>query len=160
LTGFIVPIKPRVTASYSEAAGLLPSVSHTVDALVAEGPANGRRDAFRLQASIAVAAAKLATRAADALAGRLAAERAHDAAEAAEDPFGRAASAYQLICALLRTGGQEDRDNAEQIAVSCAEDIRGADPNSLTWRGALGHHVPAGVPCSDDASLVRLGTAA
>jgi transcriptional regulator with XRE-family HTH domain len=124
-------------ARYSEAAGLLPSVSHTVDALVTEGPANGRREALRLQASIAIAAAKLATKAGDALAGRLAAERAYDAAEAAEDPFGRAASTYQLICALLRAGGQDDRDNAEQLAVSCAEDLRDADANSLTWRGAL-----------------------
>jgi transcriptional regulator with XRE-family HTH domain len=124
-------------ARYGEAAGLLPSVSHTVDALVAEGPADGRREALRLQASIAVAEAKLATKAGDALAGRLAAERAHDAADAAEDPFGRAASAYQLICALLRAGSQEDRENAEQLAVSCAEELRGADPSSLTWRGAL-----------------------
>jgi transcriptional regulator with XRE-family HTH domain len=124
-------------AHYSEAAGLLPSVSHTVDALVADGPANGRRDALRLQASIAVAAAKLATKAGDALAGRLAAERAHDAAEAAEDPFGRAASAYQLICALLRAGGEEDRERAEELAVASAEGLRSADANSLTWRGAL-----------------------
>jgi transcriptional regulator with XRE-family HTH domain len=124
-------------ARYSEAAGLLPSVSHTIDALVAEGPANGRREALRLQASIAVAAAKLATKSGDALAGQLAAERAHDAAEAAEDPFGRAASAYQLICALLRAGGQEDRAHAEELAVSCAEDLPGTDANSVTWRGAL-----------------------
>ena len=124
-------------ARYSEAAGLLPSVSHTVDALVAEGPANGRREALRLQASVAIAAAKLATKTGDALAGRLAAERAHDAAEAAEDPFGRAASAYQLICALLRAGGQEDRENAEELSVCFAEDLSGSDANSLTWRGAL-----------------------
>jgi transcriptional regulator with XRE-family HTH domain len=124
-------------ARYSEAAGLLPSVSYTVDALVAEGLVNERRDALRLQASIAIAAAKLATRAGNALAGRLAAERARDAAEAAEDPFARAASAYQLICALLLTGGQEDCENAEELAVSCAEPLGGADANSLTWRGAL-----------------------
>jgi transcriptional regulator with XRE-family HTH domain len=124
-------------ARYSEAAGLLPSVSYTVDALVVEGPANGRRDALRLQASIAVAAAKLATKAGDALAARSAAGRAHDAAEAADDPIGRAASTYQLICALLLTEGQDDRENAEELAVSCAEDLRGSDANSLTWRGAL-----------------------
>lgn len=124
-------------ARYSEAAGLLPSVSHTVDALVAEGPANGRREALRLQASIAVAAAKLATKSGDALAGQLAAERARDAAEAAEDPFGRAAATYQLICALLRAGGHQGRERAEELAVSWAEDLRGADASSVTWRGAL-----------------------
>jgi hypothetical protein len=124
-------------ARYSEAAGLLPPVSHTVDGLVAEGPANGRREALRLQASVAIAAAKLATKAGDAVAGRAAAERAYDAAEAAEDPFGRAASAYQLICALLRAGGQEDRESAEELSVCFAEDLRGSDANSLTWRGAL-----------------------
>jgi transcriptional regulator with XRE-family HTH domain len=124
-------------ARYSEAAGLLPSVTYTVDALVAEGPANGRREALRLQTSVSIAAAKLAIKAGNALAGRSAAERAHNAAEAAEDAFGRAASAYQLICALLRAGGLEDRENAEELAVSCAEEIQGADPSSLTWRGAL-----------------------
>jgi transcriptional regulator with XRE-family HTH domain len=124
-------------ARYSEAAGLLPSVTYTVDGLVADGPAHGRREALRLQTSVAIAAAKLATKAGNAPAGRSAAERAHSAAEAAEDPFGRAASAYQLICALLRAGGLEDRENAEELAVSCAEELRGTDPSSLTWRGAL-----------------------
>ena len=42
-----------------------------------------------------------------------------------------------MICALLRAGGQEDRDNAEELAVCSAGDLRGADANSLTWRGAL-----------------------
>jgi transcriptional regulator with XRE-family HTH domain len=124
-------------ARYSEAGGLLRSVNDTVDALVAEGPTSERRDALRLQASTAIAAAKLATRAGDALAGRLAAERAREAAEAAEDPLGRAASAYQLICAQLRAGGQDDCETAEELAVYWAEGLRGADANSLTWRGAL-----------------------
>jgi hypothetical protein len=39
-----------------------------------------------------------------------------------------------MTSALLRDGR---RDEAEQLAVSSAEHIRGDDPQSLTWRGAL-----------------------
>ena len=122
------------TARYSEAAGLLPSVTNAVDALVAEAPTNERRDALRLQTSVSIAAAKLATKAGDADAGRSAAERARSAAEAAEDRFGQAAATYQLTCALLRG---ERREQAEALAVCCAEKLRGTDADSVTWRGAL-----------------------
>ena len=122
------------TARYIEAAGLLPSVTTTVDALAAEAPANERREALRLQTSVAIAAAKLATKTGDAGAGRSAAERARGAAEAAEDTVGQAAAAYQLICALLRA---DRRDEAETLAVCFGEELRGADPDTVTWRGAL-----------------------
>jgi transcriptional regulator with XRE-family HTH domain len=121
-------------ARYSEAAMKLPSVTTAVNALVTEGPANVRREAFGLQCSMAVAAAKLATKAGDAVAGWEAAEQAQAAAEAAHNPFGQAAAAYQRTCALLRAGLGED---AEQEAVSAANGLRGGDQQSLTWRGAL-----------------------
>ncbi|MGH2941380.1 MAG: helix-turn-helix domain-containing protein [Solirubrobacteraceae bacterium] len=124
-------------ARYSEVVGLLPSVTDSVDVLVGEGPASTRREAVRLRASVAIAAAKLATKAGDALTGRSAAEQARDAAEDAEDTFGQAASTYQLTCALLRAGGAQERDEAERLAVGSAEDLRGADADSLSWRGAL-----------------------
>ena len=122
------------TARYIEAAGLLPSVTDTVDALAAEAPANERREALRLQTSVAIAAAKISTKAGDAGAGRSASERARIAAEAAEDAVGQAAAAYQLTCALLRAGHHEQ---AEALAVCCAEELRGAAPDTVTWRGAL-----------------------
>lgn len=122
------------TARYIEAAGLLPWVTDTVDALAAEARANERREALRLQTSVAIAAAKLSTKAGDAAAGRSAAERAHNAAEAAEDTFGQAAAAYQLTCALLRA---DRRDQAETHAVCFAEELRGPAPDTVTWRGAL-----------------------
>lgn len=124
-------------AHYGEAAGLLPSVIGAVDALATEGPANVRHEALRLQASVSIAAAKLAMKAGDALAGRSAALAAQRAAEAADDTFGRAGAAYQLTCALLRTGRREDREEAETLAMASAESLRGTDPNSVTWRGAL-----------------------
>jgi len=122
------------TARYIEAAGLLPSVTDTVDALAAEAPAKERRQALRLQTSVAIAAAKLSTKAGDAGAGRSAAERARNAAEAAEDTVGQAAAAYQLTCALLRA---DRREQAETHAVCYAEELRGATPDTVTWRGAL-----------------------
>ncbi|MGH3621182.1 MAG: hypothetical protein ACRDQ5_05245, partial [Sciscionella sp.] len=121
-------------ARYGDVAGLLPSVTDTVDALVAEGPATERRHALRLQCSTSIAAAKLATRVGDAATAWTAAGRARVAADAADDVFGRAASTYQLTCALLRAGHRED---AERLAVAAADDIRGGDRQSLTWRGAL-----------------------
>jgi transcriptional regulator with XRE-family HTH domain len=122
------------TARYIEAAGLLSSVTGTVDALAAEARTNERRAALRLQTSVAIAAAKLSTKAGDAGAGRSAAERARNAAEAAEDAVGQAAAAYQLICALLRA---ERREQAETHAVCFGEELRGATPDTVTWRGAL-----------------------
>lgn len=124
-------------ARYGEAAGLLPSVTDAIDAFVADSPAGSRRVALQLQTSVSIAAAKLATKAGDALAGRSAAEQAQCSSEEAEDPFGQAAAAYQRTCALLRAGRLEDRERAEELAVTASEALRGTDPNSLTWRGAL-----------------------
>lgn len=121
-------------ARYADVAKRLPSAIATVDALVAEGSANERREAFGLQCGVAVAAAKLATKAGDAGTAWEAAEQARVAAEAADDPFGQAAAAYQRACALLRAGRGDD---AEQLAISAASDMRAGDPRSLTWRGAL-----------------------
>ncbi|GAA5110930.1 helix-turn-helix transcriptional regulator [Haloechinothrix salitolerans] len=121
-------------ARYGDVARRLPEVNAAVDALVADGPARKRREALGLQCSVAIVAAKLATKAGDGEAGWAAAERAREAAESAEDTFGLAAAAYQRACALLRAG---DSENAEQIAVSAAAGLRGQDPQSATWRGAL-----------------------
>jgi len=106
----------------------------SVDALVAEGPQVGRRDALRLQCSVSIAAAKLATKVGDASAAWSAAERARISALEADDPFGQAAAGYQLACALLKSGRYEE---AERVAVDAGEAITGAGPQSLTWLGSL-----------------------
>lgn len=121
-------------ARYGDVARQLPAVTAAVDELITEGLASQRRQVIGLQGSVAVVAAKLAAKAGDARAGWEAAERARVAAEAAEDISGQAAAAYQRACALLRASRGED---AEQVAVSAAMSMRGSDPQSLTWRGAL-----------------------
>ena len=121
-------------AQYREVAGWLPSLMESVDALVAEGPQVSRRDALRLQCSVSIAAAKLATKVGDASAAWSAAERARVSALEADDPFGQAAAGYQLACALLKSGRHKE---AERVAVDAGEAITGADPQSLTWLGSL-----------------------
>ncbi|MFF0146991.1 helix-turn-helix protein [Amycolatopsis sulphurea] len=121
-------------AHYGDVARRLPEVNAAVDALVADGPARKRREALGLQCSVAIVAAKLATKAGDGEEGWAAAERAREAAESAEDTFGLAAAAYQRACALLRA---DNGEIAEQIAVSAAAELRGQDPQCATWRGAL-----------------------
>lgn len=124
-------------ARYAEVGSLLPSATTTVNTLVAEGPATARRDALGLQCSLYVAAAKMATKAGDAASAWTAAEAARGAAEAAEDPFGQAAATYQRSCALLRAGQPHAIEDAEREAVAAAENLRGSDPHSITWRGTL-----------------------
>jgi len=121
-------------AQYREVAGWLPSLMESVDALVAEGPQVGRRDALGLQCSVSIAAAKLATKVGDVSAAWSAAERARVSALEADDPFGQAAAGYQLACALLKSGRYEE---AERVAVDAGEAITGAGPQSLTWLGSL-----------------------
>ncbi|WP_422646759.1 helix-turn-helix domain-containing protein [Actinoalloteichus caeruleus] len=124
-------------ARYAESAGLVPAVTAAVDELVETSPSGTRRAALALRTSLAVAEAKLATKAENAPAARMAAQRAQDTAEEAEDPFGQASATYQVVCALLRTGQREDRTHAEERATSAVEELRGTDPQSLTWRGTL-----------------------
>ncbi|MCU1680251.1 MAG: putative transcription factor, like protein [Amycolatopsis sp.] len=121
-------------ARYGEVARQLPSVTSAVQALMTEGAAKDRRQASGLQCSVFIAAAKLAIKVGNAEAGWAAAEQAQVAAEAAEDVWGQAAAAHQRTCALLRAGLGED---AEHVAVVAADGLRGSDPQSVTWRGAL-----------------------
>src|SRR5882757_9252198 len=114
-------------AQYREVTGWLPSLMESVDALVAEGPQIGRRDALGLQCSVSIAAAKLATKVGDVSAAWSAAERARVSALEADDPFGQAAAGYQLACALLKSGRYEE---AERVAVDAGEAITGAGPQS------------------------------
>ncbi|MFD5089821.1 XRE family transcriptional regulator [Amycolatopsis thailandensis] len=127
-------------ARYADVAQRLPSVREAVNDLIIEIPAQKRREARRLQCSLEIVAAKLATKRGDGEAGLAAAELARMAAETAEDTFGLAAAAYQRACALLRTSGTEGSEqmrDAEELAVSAAAALRDQDAASTTWRGAL-----------------------
>jgi transcriptional regulator with XRE-family HTH domain len=121
-------------ARYAEVAQTLPGVVDTVSALADGSAGDQRRRALSLQCQVAIVAAKLATKVGDGVTAYTEAERARTAAEQAEDPFGQAAAAYQLSCALLRLGGA---DEAELHAVDLADTMTGDDPDSVTWRGAL-----------------------
>lgn len=121
-------------ARYAEVAQVLPEVVDTVSALAESSTGDQRRRALSLQCQAAIVAAKLATKVGDGVTAYRAAESARTAAEQAEDPFGQAAAAYQLSCALLRLGGA---DEAEHHAVDVADTMTGDDPDSVTWRGAL-----------------------
>lgn len=121
-------------AHYGAAACLFPLVRGAIDTVLADTTAHDRRQALRLQCSLAVAEAKLATKTKDLATARAAAQQAHTAAEEADDPHGLAAAAYQLSCVHLGEGRHND---AEHLAVSVAERIRGYSPEQLTWRGAL-----------------------
>ncbi|MFT7837710.1 helix-turn-helix transcriptional regulator [Saccharothrix sp. BKS2] len=121
-------------ARYDEVVDALPGTLQTVDSIVADSSGSRRRQALSLRCQAAVVAAKVATKVGDGIAAYEAAERARTAAEAADDLFGQASAAYQLTCALLRL---DAADEAEHHAVEIAESIRGEDPHSCTWRGAL-----------------------
>jgi hypothetical protein len=137
-----LPVKAQVAhvhrcyqaAEYRQATQFLPLLMRSVDVLVAEGPPVDRREALKLQCSVSIAAAKLATRAGDANLAWLAADRAATAALEANDPFGQAAAAYQFACALLKAGRIEQ---AELVAVEAAEAVGDTGPQGITWRGSL-----------------------
>jgi DNA-binding XRE family transcriptional regulator len=121
-------------ARYGHVAQVLPMVASSVESLIHEGPGSQRRDALRLRCSLSIAKAKLANKTGDSDTATAAAATALSAADAADDEFGRAAAAHQMTCALISSG---EHDEAERLAVASAEAIRGRDPESLSWRGAL-----------------------
>ncbi|MGM1058461.1 helix-turn-helix transcriptional regulator [Saccharothrix sp. Mg75] len=121
-------------ARYDEVVDALPGTLQTVDSIVADSSGSQRRQALSLRCQASIAAAKVATKVGDGIAAYEAAEQARTAAEAADDVFGQASAAYQLTCALLRL---DAADEAEHHAVEVAGSIRGQDPHSCTWRGAL-----------------------
>lgn len=118
-------------AEYTKATRLLPNLITDVDALAALRPS---REVFATQASIYVAAAKLATKLRN---GRLAwatADRAATAALHAGELTLSAAAAYQVVCAELRVSRSA---NAERIAVSSSEVLTESTPLGLSLQGAL-----------------------
>ena len=99
-----------------------------------------------VRASAYVAAAKLLTKIGDADLAWLAADRAAMAALAADSPTTEGQAAYQVVCALLRTG---QRERAELVAVGAAEKMM----------GNVGHDSPAATSLAGALWLVSAMTA-
>lgn len=121
------------SAQYAQATRLISAATTDVAALLAERRTVSR-EANRLQCSLSIATAKLATKAGHADDAWTAAEQADHAASTADDTSGLAAAAYQRTCALLRAGHS---DRAEDTAMTTLDGLSGTDPQSLTWRGSL-----------------------
>ncbi|MFD2398514.1 multiprotein-bridging factor 1 family protein [Prauserella oleivorans] len=121
-------------ARYAEVAGALSTVADAITALMSTSQGQERRQALILRCSAAVVEAKLATKTGDGAAARVAAERAKAAADDADDPFGQAAAAYQMTCALLKL---DQAAVAEELAVGAAASMTGDDPRRISWAGAL-----------------------
>ncbi|WP_245782624.1 XRE family transcriptional regulator [Actinokineospora terrae] len=121
-------------ARYAEVGGALSTVNDAITALVSTSRGQERRQALVLECSAAVVEAKLTTKAGDGAAARVAAERAKVAADDADDPFGQAAAAYQMTCALLKLN---QAAAAEELAVGSASSVAGDDPRRISWAGAL-----------------------
>ncbi|GAA3458197.1 transcriptional regulator with XRE-family HTH domain [Saccharothrix longispora] len=121
-------------ARYDEVIDALPGTLQTIDSILDDSSGSQRRQGLSLRCQAAIVAAKVATKMGDGIAAYEAAEQARAAAEAADNVFGQASAAYQLTCALLRL---DAADEAEHHALQVADSIRGQDPHSCTWRGAL-----------------------
>lgn len=121
-------------AQYAEVAGALPTVADAISALMSTSRGQERRQALILRCSAAVVEAKLATKTGDGAVARIAAERAKAAADDADDPFGQAAAAHQMTCALLKL---DQAAVAEELAVGAAASVIGDDPRCISWAGAL-----------------------
>ena len=121
-------------ADYARAASLLPGLIRGMDGLVVEGGGSIERAALVAQSSVYEVTAKLVTKVGDPQLAWLAADRAINAAQRAEDPLRFAAAAYQVVCAFLERGQLAE---AERIAVTTADTLVDSTPLGLSLRGAL-----------------------
>lgn len=109
-------------ADYDGAARLLPALLIQLDQATVD-PVNQTEAWAHTAAAAYIAAAKLATKQADAALAWVTADRAlRLATDSAHAPLTGAAR-YQVACALLRAGHEHD---AEQVAVDAADDMAGA----------------------------------
>ncbi|MGH8793032.1 MAG: helix-turn-helix domain-containing protein [Stackebrandtia sp.] len=130
--GAVVAHRLYQAAEYEKAARLLPDLIAGVDALAAHD--NSSRDIRTLRASTYIAAAKLATKLHDNSLAWLASDRAAAEARYNGDLLLSAGAAYQVACALLRTGHE---DRAEHITTFMSEKTVDRSPLGLSMRGAL-----------------------
>lgn len=122
------------SADYGAAAGILPSLVTSVDAIVAETDGDERRRALSVQNQVYIAAAKLVTKIGDGQLAWVAADRAVTAAMRAEAPTLGAGAAYQVACAFLKL---DQLDRAEHVAMTTAEQLDDDGPLGVSYQGAL-----------------------
>lgn len=124
-------------ARYARAAAMLPDILRAADALKASAK-RPSREVHLAQCMAYVVSAKLLTKVGEAQLAWLAADRATQAAVAAESSAAQGMAAYQVACALLRSDRTED---AEHLAVRSAErlmaEARLDAPDMVSLAGAL-----------------------
>jgi transcriptional regulator with XRE-family HTH domain len=125
-------------ARYEEVIGGLPELLGVADALHRSARGNVRRDALLEYVSAYAVASKLLTKMGAGDLALLAADRCATAAVDAESLAARGMTAYQVVCALLRSDRPED---AESLAVRMAEEVqqhaRPDAPTLVSVAGAL-----------------------
>jgi transcriptional regulator with XRE-family HTH domain len=128
------------SADYDGAANLLPALLWRLDRLAgSEDAASNSRSLANITAAAYIAAAKLATKQADAGLAWVTADRALRQARESEHQGLIGAAQYQVACALLRAGHDID---AEQVATTAADDIAAGrqavqNQETISVRGAL-----------------------
>jgi transcriptional regulator with XRE-family HTH domain len=124
-------------ARYDAAAGMLPAVLAAADAYDGFN-GRGNRETHLARCNVYAVSAKLLTKVGEAQLAWIAADRATHAALAADSPAGQGMATYQVACALLRSGRNED---AEHIAVRSAESLmsraRSDEPDLVSLAGSL-----------------------
>lgn len=127
------------SADYDGAAELLPPLLWRLDCLASNNNSEAYSRAIaQITAAAYIAAAKLATKQADAGLAWVTADRALRQAQEGDHYGLIGAAKYQVACALLRAGHDPD---AEQVAVGAADDMAargiGEREEELSVRGAL-----------------------
>jgi transcriptional regulator with XRE-family HTH domain len=121
-------------ADYGAAARILPGLITTSDTAVVASSGDQQRRALVTQSQVYVAAAKLVTKVGEGQLAWIAADRAMTAALRTESSTLTAMAAYQVACAFLKL----DRvDQAEQVAITTAENFLDDSPMGLSVQGAL-----------------------
>jgi Helix-turn-helix domain len=123
-------------AQYTSVIRDLPDLLAAADGLQME--AEGRREHLLGYVSVYVGAAKLLTKLGAAELATIAADRAAVAARTADSLAAQGMAAYQVVCALLRSG---HTDNADSLAIAMLErmtaQVRSDEPVLLSITGAL-----------------------
>lgn len=129
--------KANKAARYQAASDMLPDILRAADAYE-RYPMAHAREVHLTRCFAYAAAAKLLIKVGETHLGWLAADRAAHAALAADSRTGQAVAAYEIACALLRAG---HNDEAERIAVESADrlmpQVRSDLPDLISLAGLL-----------------------
>lgn len=121
-------------ARYAQAASMLPDLIRSIDTIVSEAGNRVSPATLHIQCSVYISTAKLVRKVGDAQLAWVTGDRAATAAIRAEDPLLAAAAAYQVAGGFLK----RDRiAEAEELAITTAEQVAETSPLGLSLRGAL-----------------------